>query len=120
MVCKVFRSVVVDTCVDCCAADRAAPTAAPLLEYCENLFAIVATRFPPALGFRHRATAERALCSTRRIRKDGMGLEKCRCKGNQEVPMLAEWVAASGLELQNQANGRLNNEVGRAICKGKP
>jgi hypothetical protein len=40
MVCRVFRSVVVETCVDCCAADRAAPTAAPLLEYCESLFAI--------------------------------------------------------------------------------
>ena len=42
MVCRVFRRVVVETCVDCCAADRAAPTTAELLEYCENLFAMLA------------------------------------------------------------------------------
>lgn len=41
MVCKVLRRVVVETCVDCCAADRAAPTAGELLEYCENLFAML-------------------------------------------------------------------------------
>jgi hypothetical protein len=35
-----LRSVVVETCVDCCAADFAAPTAVELLEYCENLFAM--------------------------------------------------------------------------------
>jgi hypothetical protein len=41
MVCSVLRRVVVETWVDCCAADRAAPTAAELLEYDEYLFAIL-------------------------------------------------------------------------------
>ena len=48
-----------------------------------------------------------------------MELENCRCKENQQVPVLVEWVAASGLELLNQANGRLDDEVGQAIGKGQ-
>ena len=40
MVCKALSSVVVDTCADCWAADRAAPTVLGAFEYCEYLFAI--------------------------------------------------------------------------------
>jgi hypothetical protein len=51
MVCRVLRRVVVETCVDCCAADRPAPTAAAeLLEYCENLFAMLTLCFLPKAG----------------------------------------------------------------------
>jgi hypothetical protein len=45
MVCSVLRRVVVDTWVDCCAADRAAPTGVELLEYWEYLFAMLAAGF---------------------------------------------------------------------------
>ena len=41
MVCNVLSRVVVETWVDCCAADRTAPTGVELLEYWEYLFAIL-------------------------------------------------------------------------------
>ena len=55
MACNAFSNVVVETCVDCWAADLAPPTVAELFEYVEYRFAMLVVCTPLSASLLDRA-----------------------------------------------------------------